>query len=249
MGIFNNDPDASGLGIVNIDLDGCSIMLWPSLSPYPVSFKKYWYDATKVNGADSYKLVVGCRSRNVNNGNADPDSSDKDSDPYPWRFSIAIAVYTWNNALIANKLIDKASKISKTSVACYKNIPYPYDNRYGIDVNQILYGGVLPKTSGGPSKATPENSPYYFKCNVTIRDNYVFLNGRVGISRSGSGDGKTIGSGPQIISNRVEIAADTTCYSVDGKKPATGADTNENRGFNQQGYESNVTSNTGHINR
>lgn len=28
-----------------------------------------------------------------------------------------------------------------------------------------------------------------------------------------------------------------------------GADTNENRGYNQEGYENNVTANTGHINR
>lgn len=42
--------------------------------------------------------------------------------------------------------------------------------RYGIDVNQVLYGGVLGKTSGGPCKATPQNSPYYFAANITIRD-------------------------------------------------------------------------------
>jgi hypothetical protein len=51
---------------------------------------------------------------------------------------------------------------------------YSYDNRYGIDVNQILYGGVLGKTSGGPCLASPSNSPYYFAEGVSIADNYVY---------------------------------------------------------------------------
>lgn len=71
----------------------------------------------------------------------------------------------------------------------------------------------------------------------------------MGVSWSGGGDGKTPGSGPQIVGNHVEVAAGTTLYTVDGVHPAKGSDTNENRGFNQQGYENNCTANTGHINR
>ena len=75
------------------------------------------------------------------------------------------------------------------------------------------------------------------------------MNGRVGVSWSGGGDGKTVGSGTQLYNNHVEVAAGTTCWSVDGKHKTKGSSTNENRGYNQQGYASNLTMNTGHINR
>jgi hypothetical protein len=82
-----------------------------------------------------------------------------------------------------------------------------------------------------------------------IRENYVYQNGRVGVSWAGGGDGKTAGSGTQVVSNHVEVAAGTTCYSVDGKNEAGGSDTNENRFANEAGYASNVTGNTAAINR
>ena len=77
------------------------------------------------------------------------------------------------------------------------------------------------------------------------------MNGRVGVSWSGGGDGKTVGSGTQLYNNHVEVAAGTTVWSVDGIRKAKGYDTNENRGYNQlqQGFENNLTMNTGHINR
>ncbi|XP_019855291.1 PREDICTED: uncharacterized protein LOC109584125 [Amphimedon queenslandica] len=75
------------------------------------------------------------------------------------------------------------------------------------------------------------------------------MNGRVGVSWSGGGDGKTVGSGAQLYNNHVEVASGTTCWSVSGSHKATGHDTNENRGYNQQGYANNLTMNTGHINR
>ena len=85
----------SNMGVVNIDSDGCAIMLWPALAPAPVSFKvacavlcpsrlvitflllppnmkNYWYEATKVTGMGSNKIVIGNRVRNVVLGNADP---------------------------------------------------------------------------------------------------------------------------------------------------------------------------------
>eukprot|EP00730_Choanoeca_flexa_P002492 TRINITY_DN11069_c0_g1_i3.p1 TRINITY_DN11069_c0_g1~~TRINITY_DN11069_c0_g1_i3.p1 ORF type:complete len:490 (+),score=98.81 TRINITY_DN11069_c0_g1_i3:154-1470(+) len=260
LGFFNNDKDATNLGIINIDSDGCAVMLWPNLSPAKVSMKDYWYEATKVEGSGSNKVVVGNRIRNVVLGNPDPSMADWSlsnglnttyglgaSDPWPWRFSTAIGVYTASNALIGNNLLDKASRSAKTSVAGFKNIEFPYDNRYGIDVNSILYGGVLGKTSGGPCKASASNSPYFFARGVVVRDNYIYQNGRVGLSWSGGDDGKTPGSGAVIYNNHVEGAQKSTCYTIDGSKPATGHDTNENRGYNQGGYGSNVTSNTGHI--
>jgi hypothetical protein len=48
---------------------------------------------------------------------------------WPWRFSAAIAMYSGSNALVANNLVDKATSESKTDVAGFKNVPFPYDNR------------------------------------------------------------------------------------------------------------------------
>ena len=45
------------------------------------------------------------------------------------------------------------------------------------------------------------------------------------------------------------MAKGTTCWSVDGVHLSKGSDTNENRGFNQEGYACNVTANTANINR
>lgn len=47
----------------------------------------------------------------------------------------------------------------------------------------------------------------------------------------------------------MEVAKGTTCWSVDGIHLSRGSDTNENRGFNQQGYANNVSVNTANINR
>ncbi len=44
------------------------------------------------------------------------------------------------------------------------------------------------------------------------------------------------GHGPRVINNHVEVAANTTVYSISGTSVATGHDTNENRGFNQAGF-------------
>eukprot|EP00054_Salpingoeca_dolichothecata_P025318 m.176585 g.176585 ORF g.176585 m.176585 type:complete len:178 (+) comp25309_c0_seq25:494-1027(+) len=146
LGFFNNDPKGINMGIVNIDSDGCAIMLWPALGPAPVSMKSYWYDATKVLGLGSNKLVLGNRVRNVNLDNSDPsveswnnaknNASTKSSSPWPWTFSTAIAVYSDNNTLLANNLIDKATA-KATMTFQGKSVPYPYDNRYGIDVNKV----------------------------------------------------------------------------------------------------------------
>merc|ERR1712232_901759 len=144
-----------------------------------------------------------------------------------------------------------AAKSSKTSVAGFSGVPYPYDNRYGIDMNQILLGGVFGKTCGGVCKGSPSNSPFYFREGLVIRDNYVFQNGRVGISWSGGdgSNGQNPGKGTQVVSNHVEVAKGTTCYSISGEKPTTGSSTNENRGYCLAGFGTNFTGNTGHINR
>lgn len=91
--------------------------------------------------------------------------------------------------------------------------------------------------------------PWSFRNGLVIRDNYVFGNGRVGISFSGGGDGKTIGSGTQVISNHVEHEKSGIFYGFSPSHSPHGSDTNENRGYDQSGSENNVTLNTGHIYR
>ena len=204
------------------------------------------------------KQILSNKITDVSLGNPSPGGEAVDkvtipSEPWPWRFGTAIASYTGKNTLIGNNLIDKATLSAKTNVAGYNNVPYPYDNRYGIDVNQVLYGGVLGKTSGGPCLATPSNSKYYFAQGIVIRDNYIYMNGRVGLSWSG-GDGLSdsstiVGQGALLYNNHVEVEKGTTCYSVDGKSKAGNSATNENRGYNQAGYGNNLTLNTGNINR
>ena len=306
VGILNYDSNASNLGVVNIDSDGCAIMLWPGLAPGPWSQKAYWWFATDVKGMGRNKIVLGNRIRNVNLGDpSSPHHADQHEDidpdrryrlPYsprvifgedlteeevrarldgsrtfdhdaklgkgdishtadtswPWRFSTALAVYSDENALVANNLVAKATSSAKVSVAGYNNVPYPYDNRYGIDVNRQLVGAVYGrKVSSNPGlcAGTEKNFPWSFRPGLVIRDNYVFQNGRIGICFSGAGDGKTVGSGTEVTNNHVEVASGTTLYSVDGVKKAGNSATNENRGYDQVGWENNVTVNSGHINR
>lgn len=70
QGIINTDPNASSLGVVNIELRSCAIMLWPGLLPaapsplpWPASLKTYWYGATGVAGQGRRKLVLGNKVR------------------------------------------------------------------------------------------------------------------------------------------------------------------------------------------
>eukprot|EP00039_Didymoeca_costata_P033643 m.43363 g.43363 ORF g.43363 m.43363 type:complete len:490 (+) comp9972_c0_seq1:40-1509(+) len=259
LGIFNVDPKGKNMGVVNIDLDGCAVMFWPTLGPNPVSFKSYWYGATKVIGLGTNKLVLGNRVRNVNLGNPSPsiemfgsNTSTTSSAVWPWSFSTAIAVYSDNNTLVANNLLAKATSTGTMKAFDGKTVPYPYDNRYGIDVNKVLLGGAFGKYVPGASPGVCEDATQFewsFRRNLVIRDNYVYGNGRVGISYSGGGDGKTKGSGTQVINNHIEHNPNGVFYGFAPDKPPHGSDTNENRGFDQDGIENNVTGNTGHIYR
>ena len=115
-------------------------------------------------------------------------------------------------------------------------------------IGKYFASGKCKQTSAGDG-LVPKCAPWFFASGCAVRDNYVYQNGRVGVSWSGGGDGKTPGSGTAVLGNHVEVAAGTTCYSVDGSKLAGGSDTNENRGYDQGGFASNVTGNTGSINR
>jgi polygalacturonase len=61
QGILSMDPKAQNIGVVNIELDACAVMLWPGLKSSTTSWKlkDYWYSATDVVGMGQNKLVLG----------------------------------------------------------------------------------------------------------------------------------------------------------------------------------------------
>jgi hypothetical protein len=44
MGVVNVDPNSTNIGLVNLKLDGCAVMLWPRLAPvaYNGMDSSYW---------------------------------------------------------------------------------------------------------------------------------------------------------------------------------------------------------------
>eukprot|EP01043_Picozoa_sp_COSAG02_P045053 COSAG02_NODE_4082_length_5808_cov_3.266071_3_plen_611_part_00 len=259
LGVFNAEANATGVGIVNVDLDGCAVMLWPALGDQPLSMKTYWYEAQSIKGMGSNKIVLGNRIRNVNYDDFSPKDSawgkatSGSSSPWPWSFSTAVAVYSDSNALVANNLLAQSTKSATMVTGAGKKVPYPYDNRYGIDVNKVLLGGAFGKLVPGasPGKCTDaqQHFPWSFRPGLAIRDNWVYGDGRVGISFSGGGDGEVVGSGTQVIANHVEHKKGSTFWGFSPTHTPHGSDTNENRGYDQGGTENNVTMNTGHIHR
>lgn len=264
QGIWNFDPQAINLGVVNIFLDQCAVMYWPGLktSSYTPMMSMWWFSATDVTGMGSNKLVLGNVVRDVSFGHS---LLSKVDNPYPYSFSIAIGVYSDRNALVANNLLPASTRNEQTTITLggkKMTVPYMYDNRYGIDVNTILLGAVASNYCKGPGSPcgtpsafgglSPHCAPWNFRAGLVIRDNWLAQNGRVGVSWTGGEDGKDVctqGNGTLVYNNHVEVKAGTTCYTVDGSKEAGGSDTNENRGFMLSGYCSNVTGNTAHVNR
>ena len=265
QGVWNFDPAAKNIGVVNLFLDQCAIMLWPGLktSSYAPMLSSWWFSASDVVGMGMNKLVLGNVVRDVSLGQS--LLGPKHNNTYPYIFSIAVGVYTDRNALVANNLLPASARDEQTTITLDKagqmTVPYMYDNRYGIDVNTILLGAVAGAYAKGPGSKCgtpnafaglyPACAPFNFRAGITIRDNFVAQNGRVGISWTGGADGAMCapGNGTQVFNNHVEVKAGTTCYTLNGDAEVGGADTNENRGYMNSGYCSNITANTGHVNR
>lgn len=169
---------------------------------------------------------------------------------WPYRFSVAVDVTASQNVLIANNLLAKATKTAATKVTfeagktaqnCTMSVPFAYDNRYGIWHHNDGQTTV----------------------NVSIMDNFVSQNGRVGVQwqsqdRYGvSASAATPqGTGVAVIRNHVSVVRGTTVWSIEGSRLAHGSSTNENRGYDQSGSSALASNsgtlfadNTGNINR
>lgn len=267
--ILNYDPAATNMAVVNVELDGCGVLLWPGMSSTITpdaawDIKGYWINATNITGQGSNKIVLGNVIHDVSLGNATrPWTGHVAYSPWPWSYSVALSVYADKNVLVANNMLPQSTKTPlNVSITLYSKpgqkpvqnttltLPYLIDNRYGIDVNRLVTSKPCNLACTGDfgvngTGRTPDCCPAAFPIGVVVRDNYVFQNGRVGIQWSGSGDGMNRGSGAQVFNNHVTVRPNTTCWSIDGYFLMTGADTNENRCYDAGGWESNVTSNTG----
>ena len=263
QGVWNFDPAAANLGVVNVFLDQCAVMLWPGLktTSYSPMLSQWWFSATDIEGMGRNKLVLSNVVRDVSLGKS---LLGKSGNIYPYIFSIAVGVYTDLNALVANNLLPSSARSEQTTITLggkKMTVDYMYDNRYGIDVNTILLGAVASayaKGAGSPCGTPnafaglfPACAPWNFRRGIVIRDNFVSQNGRVGISFTGGADQSLCapGNGTQVLNNHVEVRAGTTCFTVNVDTETGGADTNENRGYMNSGYCSNITGNTGRINR
>ena len=134
QGVWNFDPRSTNLGIVNIFLDQCAVMLWPGLQTHSFSPMQsaWWFSASDVTGMGSNKLVLGNVVRDVSLGQS---LLGKRGNVYPYVFGIAVGVYTDRNAIVANNLLPASARDERTTITLDTGnitVPYMYDNRYGI---------------------------------------------------------------------------------------------------------------------
>jgi len=250
---FLNINGSSNIGIVNIWSKNGAIMFWTDLetTDTTVNLKGYWYDAYGVKSVGENRTVFGCVVQSVTYQWPNPEKP-LSGNRWPWRFSTAISVYAESNIFIAlNSILFTPNSTFNVSVffsgpnQFQGKIPYPYDDRYGIDVNKILYGQIVSKLLDNGTcdgLVTPDCFPYYFASGITIRDNYIESTGKTAIIWSGSGSYEP-GSGPTIFNNFIMFQPNVTCYSLDGNSTCVGNSSNNNRGFDQSGYASNVNYN------
>lgn len=265
-GILSTNGSACNMGVVNLDLDGCAIMLWPELTgpqvPAAWDLKKTWYFAEGSAGMGCNKVVLSNRVHDVSYSNPDaPWHTYTSGNTWPWSFGVAISVYSDSNVLVGNNLIPQrdAARMFNTTVTLKDSqkptnpprvldVEYMTDNRYGIDVNNVFTRRVCAFNCGGDQPLWNASCcPSAFRTGVAVVDNYVWQNGRPGVSFTGSGAGAR-GSGAQVHGNHVSVRPNTSCWSHDGYYLMTGADTNENRGYDFAGYYANITANTAHVN-
>lgn len=270
FGIFNLDPAAKSLAVVNVAIEYGSIMLWPGLSPappsaqalpWPASLKTYWYGATGVVGAGSNKLVLSNTVTSVAYGFTDP-ANPATANPWAFRFSHAIAVYADVNSLVANNLLPFSPAGPKVTIHLKgdknpsETLPFSYDSRYGVD-NKLLYGAVASAAvnaggacgGAGWGSLDPTCAPYMFPRNASVVGNYVANCGRVAFNLASgcTGSSPALGDGLFVIDNHSEHCDNSTCWTVDGVNLARGSDTNENRNIDISGYCASIVNNSAHV--
>ena len=126
------------------------------------------------------KLVYGNRIRNVSC--KDPSRPGQTiANEWPWPYGTAIALYSDENGIIANNLLPKADRHVKVKVDFRGHhgpdfsgkVSYPYDNRYGIEVNSLMTSpamsacgkeGKCDCNPGTPQcRLTPDTFPWQFR--------------------------------------------------------------------------------------
>jgi hypothetical protein len=126
QGIWNFDPAATNIGVVNVLLDQCAIMFWPGLktTSYSPMLSMWWFSATDIEGMGSNKLVMGNVVRDVSLGQS---LLSKSGNIYPYIFSIAVGVYSDKNALVANNLLPASTRDEQTTITLDgKKMTVPY---------------------------------------------------------------------------------------------------------------------------
>jgi hypothetical protein len=154
QGVWNFDPAATNLGVVNILLDQCAIMLWPGLktSAWAPMLSAWWFSASDVVGMGSNKLVMGNVVRDVSLGQS--LLGPKHKNVYPYIFSIALGVYTDKNALVANNLLPASTRAENTTITLDKA------GTITVCVRRLGVGGGLYPLPSSPFPPPPLPTPF-----------------------------------------------------------------------------------------
>jgi hypothetical protein len=221
-GIQLADPGAaSNCGIVNIAINRGHVHL----------------GETDDKRCGTNRIVFGCLLRNTAVADAGvPTTSIRQ---HAWqrftaRHHAAIDVKSQQNVLVANNRLPESGDDNfvmpdfllnpKRGSKDRYDVVFDYDNRPGIYVNQYCVGGA----GGSGEDGTAETHPWGFRKGTTIRDNYIFHTGRIGIGFGGDG---TV-----CAYNVTRLKKDIWRPTCTGVHASTGSSTNDNRAVQMRGW-------------
>lgn len=216
----------ANVGVVNLDLYAAAVSIAGAVP------------------ASAWAVVFGNRVRCVNyqypNG---PGTTFWQQ--WPWRFATAISMAQSPNGLVGNNLLAPCDRVFNVTVSLINrqakppanftgSVPFDVDDRYGIQMST-------------PASATGS----MLSVNMSVDSNWVWQNGRVGVFMTSADDPTTTarGTGGRVQRNHVEVAANTTSYSIGGVYTTSGSDTNENRAIDCAGNGVYAVNNSGHVHR
>lgn len=191
------------------------------------------FDADKSN-SNTNIVIFGVRNNNV----ATPEPGVPNSSlgqhawqRYGYRFTHNISVLAYADVLVANcRVNDNVTDTYSYSTYVVEGrtltggkVKFNYTDHYGIGVNRGYPGGY------GKGE-TPETNPTLFREGIAIRDNWVYHTMRVAIHVSGQG---------LVIQDNVirDRSGKEHWTNPPGTKPASNAQTLENRGIDWSGWD------------